>query len=309
MRPPNSSGQPMQLKCAAPSVALPLHAPLEHAAQAGHAAQIAGMDRAAATPASAAASLRKRSSAGVNPSFIVVTPQNNRRGGFAQPQHAQQPLALPGGTAEQGGARARALEVQLHVVLPGVADATVQLDRTRGAIVEGIAAVALGDRGRLGQLLGALVRDTRRVPGGRLGRLDLHHHVGQAVLERLKAADRAAELHALLDVLSGHLEHLLGAAERLGGQRDARQVKAPGRARHRPHRRAPSSACSATGTFVECDLRHGPGEIEHDVRGNADARRRGGQYDDTQACAAAAAREHQQQLGAVGVDHEVARRH
>src|SRR4029077_18177754 len=97
----------------------------------------------------AAASLLKRSSAGVNPSFIGA-PSKHRGRGCAEVQHLQNQFAVPRRAAQQCRARARALEVQVGIALPRESDAPVQLDRVRGAVIEGVAAIALGDGGRLG---------------------------------------------------------------------------------------------------------------------------------------------------------------
>ena len=84
---------------------------------------------------------------------------------------------------------------------------------------------ALASAATDGQLVVVLGRGPAGVVRGRLGRLDLEQHVGALVLDRLERADRPAELHADLGVLDRHLEHLLRAADLLGGQRDRGQVE------------------------------------------------------------------------------------
>ena len=48
--------------------------------------------------------------------------------------------------------------------------------------------------------------------------------IGHPVLERLEAADRPAELHAVLGVLDGQIQAALRRADLLGGQQDRRGV-------------------------------------------------------------------------------------
>ena len=63
------------------------------------------------------------------------------------------------------------------------------------------------------------------VVGGRLGRLDLEQHVGALVLDGLEAADGPAELDPRLGVLDRGVEHVLGPADLLGGQRHGGEVE------------------------------------------------------------------------------------
>jgi hypothetical protein len=66
-------------------------------------------------------------------------------------------------------------------------------------------------------------RKRRRTGDRRTQRLDLHHHLGTAMLDRLKAADDAAELLALGHKAHGQIQALLRATERFGGQVQAHQ--------------------------------------------------------------------------------------
>ena len=60
----------------------------------------------------------------------------------------------------------------------------------------------------------AFVRDQPcRVPGGPAHRLDVDERVGQPLLHRLEAADRAPELLTLRGVRGGHPQGPLGHAE------------------------------------------------------------------------------------------------
>ena len=103
-------------------------------------------------------------------------------------------------------------------MLPGEADAAVDLDVLGRGVEVRVGAVRLGQAGRHRQLLVVLAGCPRGVVGGRLARLDLEQHVGALVLDRLERADRAAELDAHLGVLDRHLEHLLRTADHLVGR-------------------------------------------------------------------------------------------
>src|SRR5262249_43012000 len=77
-------------------------------------------------------------------------------------------LAVPGGIAEGPLGALRALEVEVHVVLPREADPTVDLDALARGVAVRIRAVGLGHRSRQ-RRLGDVVRDRpRRVVGDRL---------------------------------------------------------------------------------------------------------------------------------------------
>src|SRR5579863_10165362 len=106
-----------------------------------------------------AASLRKRSSAGLKPSLMSspVTLSEKRRRYGAAADARREALALPGGCPEERRAGAGTLEIQLHVVLPGEADAPVQLQGVGRTSEVRLAAVALGDGRSFGEFLGTLV--------------------------------------------------------------------------------------------------------------------------------------------------------
>src|SRR6266550_3871298 len=130
----------------------------------------------------------------------------------------RQQLPVVGGVAQQDLRALRPLEVQVGVVLPGEADAAVDLDVLGGGVEVGVRAVRLGEAGDGRQLVVELGGGPARVVGGRLGRLHLEQHVGALVLDGLEAADGPAELDADLGVVDRHVEALLGAAHLLGGQ-------------------------------------------------------------------------------------------
>ena len=79
-------------------------------------------------------------------------------------------------------------------MLPGEADAAVDLDILRGDARIGLGAAGLGERGQDRQFFVARGGGPAGVVGGGLGRLHLEEHVGALVLDRLEAADGAAEL-------------------------------------------------------------------------------------------------------------------
>src|SRR5207253_6107300 len=107
-----------------------------------------------------------------------------------------QQLAVVGRVPEQELARLGPLEIQVGVVLPGEADAAVDLDVLGGGVEVGVRAVGLGQGGDDGQLVAVLGRSPTGVVGGRLGRLDLEQHVGALVLDGLEGPDGPAELDA-----------------------------------------------------------------------------------------------------------------
>src|SRR5580765_4163621 len=139
---------------------------------------------------------------------------------MSEPYQLRDDLAVPGGVAERHLGALRALEVDVHVVLPREADAAVDLDALAGGVTVGVGAVGLRHCGRE-RRLGDVVRDRPRgVVRRRLRALDLDEHVGAFVLDRLEAADRPAELLAHLRVLDRHLEDALRAAAHLGAETD-----------------------------------------------------------------------------------------
>ena len=71
-----------------------------------------------------------------------------------------------------------------------------------------------------------LVGERRHPAGHQPRRLEFGGQVGEAVLERLEGADRAAELLALLDVGEGVVEGALGDAEHRRGEDQPLDVEA-----------------------------------------------------------------------------------
>src|SRR5215510_14778087 len=70
----------------------------------------------------------------------------------SDPDQLRDALAVPGRIAQEIFGPLRALQVQMHVVLPGEADSTVDLERIRGALEVGLGAIRLGQRGHPRQL-------------------------------------------------------------------------------------------------------------------------------------------------------------
>ena len=212
-------------------------------------------------------------------------------------------LAVVGGVAEEELGRLGPLEVQVGRVLPGEADAAVDLDVLGGGVEVGLGAVGLGQAGDRGQLVVELGRAPGGVVGGGLGRLDLEQHVGALVLDGLEGADGATELHAVLGVLHRHLEHELGAADLLGGEADSGEVEHP--LERRPSRRRrcrrarpamPSSsslACLRVWSMVDSAVRVRPAASP---------------VDREQRHAGVGPRRHEDQVGGVPVEHEHLRR-
>ena len=129
-----------------------------------------------------------------------------------------------------------ALEEEVEVVLPGEADAAVDLDRGVGDPPAGVGGVGLGHRGRQRQRLRLGVGGPGGAVDGGARVLGLEQHLRAAVGDRLVGADRAAELLAVFGVLDRHLHRPLGDPGRLGGEGDAEAVEDGGSTR--PPRRA-----------------------------------------------------------------------
>ena len=97
---------------------------------------------------------------------------------------------------------------------PGEPDAAVRLQRLAGQLRERVAHVRPrhGDGFvAVGHVIGERERGVMRRGSGAL---ELDEEVRELVLDRLEAADRAPELHAVLGVLHGSLEQLVGGADR-----------------------------------------------------------------------------------------------
>src|ERR671919_1273184 len=82
-------------------------------------------------------------------------------------------LAVVRGVAKRELRRLRALEIEVQVVLPGEADAAVELDAGPRHLAIRVRGIGLGHRGRQGRFRHALVHGPRRVVRERLRVLDV----------------------------------------------------------------------------------------------------------------------------------------
>src|SRR6266568_7026119 len=140
-------------------------------------------------------------------------------------------LAMPRGVAEREFGALGPLEVQVEIVLPGEADAAVELYARAGHPAISVGDIGLGHAHGQRTLGHAFVPGPRRVVGDGLAVLDIHEHVGRLVLDALIRADGPAEGLPDLRVLDGHVEHLLRAAAHLGAQAHRRPVDDAGEGR------------------------------------------------------------------------------
>src|SRR3954468_16023980 len=118
-----------------------------------------------------------------------------------QPERLGDDSALDLRGAAVDGGNKRLADEALHVVLGGVAVAAHHLHSLQGDPLGGLGDEQLHHRGLLRQHAVLVLVDHARDPvGHELGGLEVGGEVGEAVLERLEGADRAAELLALLAV-------------------------------------------------------------------------------------------------------------
>ena len=116
------------------------------------------------------------------------------------------------GLPEQRLAHLRPAHVELQVVLPGVAEAAEQLDPVAADQALAVAGSHLGHRRRRPRPLVALGEGEGGVLAERPPPLDGDERIHGQVLHGLEAADRHAELVAVLDVDQHQLEHPLAGA-------------------------------------------------------------------------------------------------
>ncbi len=127
--------------------------------------------------------------------------------------------------AHDGRQRAGPAQVQVRVVLPGVADAAVELNvalRVEDLRPNGMRRRDGAREPRAVQVVGA-----SGVPRGGGGLLGVDEHVGGVVLDGLEGADGAAELLADLRVLHRHLHGGPTDSDGLGGGQDAKDGAGP----------------------------------------------------------------------------------
>ena len=154
------------------------------------------------------------------------------------------------GRAEQLRARSCAAQIEVRGMRPGEGDAAVHLDAIGGAFDERIGAGEGRKRQcRIG-IIRAVGQRLRGVACRRGGAFAFEQEVGGHVLDRLKTADRAAELVALRGIVDRHLQHpprparLFAPARRCRYRAPSRRRwrrRCGGRARRSSH--PPSAAC------------------------------------------------------------------
>jgi len=107
---------------------------------------------------------------------------------------------------------------QVHVVLPGKADAAVDLDCFRRHVLRHVGCVRLCHRHRGRRFRAFGIDGPARVVGQRARVLDRDHHIDALMLDGLERSDRLAELHARLGVFDRHVERALRRPDHLGRQ-------------------------------------------------------------------------------------------
>src|SRR5262245_4403878 len=151
-------------------------------------------------------------------------------------------LAVHRGGTEEGAVEHAALEPDLHVALPGEADAAVRLDDVARDLHRALAEVRLRERGRARRLLGEMVERVGRVPDQGARGLELERHARELVLQRLEVADRDAERLARLRILDRHLDEARARAPGVRGEQHepgvAHAARGPGTPGQRLARRA-----------------------------------------------------------------------
>src|SRR5215204_5513436 len=118
-----------------------------------------------------------------------------------------QPVTVDGAVALEHLVGLGPAQEEVQVVLPGEADATVQLQRRSGDLAGHGGGVRRGHAGRGRRVVGTGVGGHRRRVRGRTHAHHLLGHARAGLLDRLEATDRAAELDADADVVEGQLEH------------------------------------------------------------------------------------------------------
>ncbi|MNZ96319.1 hypothetical protein D3C78_1155080 [compost metagenome] len=133
-----------------------------------------------------------------------------------------------------------AAQEQADVGLVGVADAAVQLDRLAGHQHGRFGGAHLGGGHQALHLRsrGALVQRGGRFADDGAGQFDLQFQVDHAVLQRLEAADLAAELAAYAEIVAGLFESRVHQPHQVGGAGQRRLVEGSRRGFDELRRRA-----------------------------------------------------------------------
>src|ERR1019366_9002091 len=124
-------------------------------------------------------------------------------------------LAMVRGRAEAGLVEARALEPQMHIVLPGETDSAVHQNGAVGAAAVDIAQARFRHRSGARCVCRAGVLSVGGVPEHRARGFEIGDDFGGRMLERLERSDRLAELLADFRVFHRHLERAFSPAERV----------------------------------------------------------------------------------------------
>src|SRR5215467_609373 len=138
------------------------------------------------------------------PLFDVRDGSPTRASGLP-PRKGGDAFAMEGRTAEGDFVRLRALEPEVHVVLPGEPDSAMDLHGTVRRPGIDLAKPSLRHRSGTRCVARQVVLRPGGVPEQRAGRLDLGDALGGHMLYCLEGADRTAKLLALLRVLDGHV--------------------------------------------------------------------------------------------------------
>ena len=111
-----------------------------------------------------------------------------------------------------------ALEPQVRVVIPGEADATMDLDGMNCRLHIGISGDSLGQRRQRGDVAVSVIKCGGGIVCCRFGKLDFQKHVGSLVLERLERSYWPAELNTEIGIINGRLAKALSATNHFIGQ-------------------------------------------------------------------------------------------
>ena len=163
---------------------------------------------------------------------------------------------------------------------------------------ERVGGVGLGQRATDRDLVRVLGHRGRRVAHRRAQRLDLEQQVGAAVLDRLEAADRPAELLAGLGVADGHVQRRCAPPSCSAAWATRREVQGAG---EQPA--APSPASGAAGA-VEVHVGELAGLVQRRAGRAGQARRAGGAR--RTATARPGRRDGQHQARVVAIEHQAA---
>src|SRR5256884_5213688 len=112
----------------------------------------------------------------------------------------------------------RAPVIQVKVVFPGEAHASVNLDSAIAHRAARVARVKLGDGNSSGGIRSVVLESPGRVVNRGTGALRFEVHVGALVLHGLKNANGFAELFARFRVFHGDIERAVHSAYHFGGK-------------------------------------------------------------------------------------------